>query len=74
MFAEDWIEDPGRGIDLVDGRLEVVARRVVGRQMIRLLVVDPARVDGRHVDVRPREVGRAGPRHHVQGGLGHVPV
>ena len=62
VAAEDRVQDPRRGVDLVEGRLEAVALGVLDGAAGRLLVVDPARVDGRHVDVRPREVRRAGAR------------
>ena len=58
VAAEDWVQDPGRGVDLVDGRLEVVPHRMIGGQMIGLLVIDPASVDGRHVHVRLGELCR----------------
>ena len=40
----------------------------------RVLVADPAGVDAVHVDAVGVVVGRRGPRHHVEGGLGHVGV
>ena len=72
--AEDRVQYSRSRVDLVDGRLEVVFRRVVRGQMVRLLVVDPARVDGRHINKGLGELGSRGLRHYVQGRLGHVPV
>ena len=40
----------------------------------RVLVGDPARVDGVHVDAVLHVVARRGERHHVERGLGHVGV
>ena len=59
VAAEDRVEDPRGRVDFVEGRLEGVAPGVLDGAAGRLLVVDPARVDGRHEHVRfrPREVG-----------------
>jgi hypothetical protein len=39
---EHGVQDARRGVHLVDGRLKVGARRVRGRALERVLVVDPA--------------------------------
>ena len=45
------------------------------RPIKRVLVVDPAGVDRGHVDAQlGSELGRGRARHHVERGLGHVPV
>ena len=74
VAAEDRVQDPRGRVDFIQWRLERVAPGVLDGAAGRLLVVDPARVDGRHEHIGFRQIRRARPRHHVQRGLGHVPV
>ena len=57
--VEDRVEHARRRVDLVDRRLEVVVLGVARRPLARVLVVDPAGVDGGDVDPQlRRELGR----------------
>jgi hypothetical protein len=68
------VQDTRRSINFVDGRLKVVHALVLHGQLHGLFVVDPTCVYSCHVDEAGDVVLCAGPRHHVESGLGHVGV
>src|ERR1043165_9005644 len=72
--VEHGVDDPRGAVDDVERRVEAKNTSLRLRVHLGILIGDPAGIDAVHVDsvtdvIRPR-----GPRHHVEGGLGHVGV
>ena len=70
--VKERIADPGRAVDNVQGRLEIMHLLLEFGQFRGIFIRDPSGVDRIHIDAVPGQVFGRGVRHHVQGRFCHV--